>query len=310
VAPSPAAELSAPERRAFWSGYQPGFRAAESPVGTREFFAEVSAKRYVLEPHIPEIVDFERWRGCAVLEAGCGIGTDGARFAVAGADYTGLDFSRSATALARRRFELERLPGRFVAGSVTALPFEDDMFDLVFSHGVIHHLPDTEAAVREFHRVLKPGGTVVVMLYHRHSLNYHVTIMLLRRAAVGLLLVPKASSVVARLTGEPEEVVAGHRQLLTTHGLRYLSDRDLFLSHNTDGPGNPLSKVYSRAEAARLFAPFGNVTTEVRFLNLRLYPGGSRLSTTRLARKLERRVGWHLYVRGQKAPVAHQLDRP
>jgi SAM-dependent methyltransferase len=301
VTPSATAELRADQRRDFWSGYQPGFRVAQSPVGTEEFFAEVTAKRYALEPHIPEVVEFERWRGCAVLEAGCGIGTDGARFAAAGADYTGLDFSPSAFALAQRRFELERLPGRFVAGSVTALPFEDDTFDLVFSHGVIHHLPDTEAAVQEFHRVVKPGGTVVVMLYHRHSLNYHVTIMLLRRAAIALLLVPKAPPVVARLTGEREEVLSGHRRLLSTHGLRYLRDRELFLSHNTDGPGNPLSKVYSRAEAQRLFAPFESTATEVRYLNLRLYPGGSRLSATRAARMLERRVGWHLYVRGQKA---------
>lgn len=300
MAPTPSAGVPIAERRAFWSDYQPGFRSATSPAGTKEFFDEVASQRYALEPHIPEVVRFERWRGRAVLEAGCGIGTDGARFAAAGANYTGVDFSPSAFALARRRFELEGLPGRFVAGSATALPFEDDTFDLVFSHGVIHHLPDTDAAVREFHRVLKPGGTVVAMVYHRHSLNYHVTIMLLRRAAVGLLLVPTALPVVARLTGEREEILRGHKRLLSTHGLRYLRQRDLFLSHNTDGPGNPLSKVYSRAEAVRLFASFVNVTTEVRYLNLRLYPGGLRLSRTGLARALERRVGWHLYVQGTK----------
>ena len=300
VAPSPPTELSAAERRAFWSDYQPGFRAATAPVGTREFFEEVSAKRYALEPHISEIIAFDRWRGRAILEAGCGIGTDGARFAAAGADYTGLDFSPAAFALAKRRFELEQLPGRFVAGSATALPFEDNTFDLVFSHGVIHHLPDTDVAVREFHRVLKPGGTVVAMVYHRHSLNYHVSIMLVRRAAIGILLLPKALPVAAHLTGEREETLAGHRRLLSTLGFRYLRDRDLFLSHNTDGPGNPLSKVYSTAEAERLFAPFVNVTTEVRYLNLRLYPGGSAFSRTRAAQALERRVGWHLYVRGTK----------
>ena len=292
--------MTAAERRAFWSDYQPGFRAAAALVGTSEFFDEVSVKRYALEPHISDLVAFDGWQGRAILEAGCGIGTDGARFAAGCANYTGLDFSPAALALAQRRFELERLPGRFVAGSATALPFEDNTFDLVFSHGVIHHLPDTDVAVREFHRVLKPGGTVVAMVYHRQSLNYHVTIMLVRRAAIGMLLLPKAPPVVARLTGEREEVLAGHRRLLSTRGFRYLRDRDLFLSHNTDGPGNPLSKVYSRAEAERLFAPFVNVTTEVRYLNLRLYPGGLALSRTRIALALERRVGWHLYVRGTK----------
>jgi len=41
-----------------------------------------------------------------------------------------------------------------------ALPFEDDSFDLVFGHAVLHHLPDLDGAFREFRRVLRPGGVV------------------------------------------------------------------------------------------------------------------------------------------------------
>jgi hypothetical protein len=105
---------------------------------------------------------------------------------------------------------------------------------------------------------------------------------------------------VARVTGEDVALLDQHRQLLERHGLRYLTDSALFLSNNTDGPGNPLSKVYSREEAARLFRRFGSVGTSVRFLNLRLYPGGERLAATAPARRLERRLGWHLYVRATK----------
>jgi SAM-dependent methyltransferase len=46
------------------------------------------------------------------------------------------------------------------ACEATALPFEDDTFDLVFGHAVLHHLPDLDAAFREFRRVLRPGGAV------------------------------------------------------------------------------------------------------------------------------------------------------
>jgi ubiquinone/menaquinone biosynthesis C-methylase UbiE len=302
-----------PERR-FWTEYQPGFRAARSPVGTRAFFEEVTAQRSIREPHIPDVVGFHRWAGRTVLEAGCGIGTDGARFAAAGARYTGLDFSTSALDLARTRFRLDGFPGRFVQGSVTALPFATGTFDLVFSHGVVHHVRDTEAAIREFHRVLKPGGTALVMVYHRRSFNY-LTIMVLRRALVLLLLLPGAVRLVSKLTGESEEVLAGHRVLLSEHGLRYILDGSLFLSHNTDGPGNPLSKVYSRREADRVFgALFPGVTTDVRYLNLRLYPGGARLERTVLARRLERRFGWHLYVEARKqratGPVAEVATMP
>ena len=284
----------------FWSDNQPGFRFSSQPVGSPGFFADVEAHRYGLEPHVPEVVGFRAWRDRDVLEAGCGIATDGLQFARAGARYTGYDQSASALALARRRFQLEGREARFQQGSVTQLPFEDESFDLVFSHGVIHHLPDTAGAVREFRRVLRPGGTALVMLYHRRSLNYYVNILGIRRALAGALLLPRVPELVARATGERQEVLGGHRALLREHGLRYLTDTGLFLSNNTDGPGNPLSKVYSSAEARALFTGFEDVRTTVRFLNLRVVPGGDRVSATAVARRAERRLGWHLYVAGRK----------
>ncbi len=47
-----------------------------------------------------------------------------------------------------------------VATDAASLPFEDEAFDLVFGHAVLHHLPDLDRAFAEFHRVLKPGGTL------------------------------------------------------------------------------------------------------------------------------------------------------
>jgi SAM-dependent methyltransferase len=290
------------QRPEFWAAYQPGFRFSRHPVGTAPFFAEVEAHRYALEPHIREIVRFERWTGSDVLEAGCGIATDGVAFARAGARYTGVDQSETALTLASRRFEAEKLEGRFERASVTALPFADSTFDLVYSHGVIHHVADTQRAVDEFRRVLRPGGTALVMVYHRDSLNYRFNIMVIRRALGALLAVPGSAAAIASVTGEPREVLEGHRRLLHEHGVAYLTDRQLFLSNNTDGPGNPLSKVFSRAEARALFAGFDRIQVAVRYLNLRLFPGGDRLAATETARRLERRWGWHLYLKGVKPP--------
>ena len=285
------------DRNRFWSEHQPGFRFSAREVGSPEFFAEVEAHRYALEPAIPEMAAFEQWSGKRVLEAGCGIGTDGINFARAGARYTGVDFSDVAVSVARDRFAEAGCAGDFVQASITDLPFEDASFDLVYSNGVIHHLPETERAVAEFHRVLRPGGRAVVMVYHRDSLNHRFTIMTLRRALAGLLMVPGVPETVARITGERGDVLLGQRELLRLHGLRYLRDRELFLSNNTDGPGNPLSKVYSRDEGRRLFGAFSRVSTAVRFLNLRIYPGGDRIAATTPAQELERRIGWHLWIR-------------
>ena len=259
-------------------------------------YDEVERERYILEPDILELAAFESWRDRDVLEAGCGIATDGAQFARAGARYTGVDFSPTALRLARERFEKYGLAGRFEPASLAELPFEDGSFDLVYSMGVVHHIPDAAAVVAEFHRVLRPGGRAIVMLYHRDSFNYRFTILGLRRALVVMLLLPRGVERVARLTGEPREVLDGHRELLHEHGRRYLADRQLFLSNNTDGPGNPLSNVYSRAEAERLFHAFAQVRTTVRFLHLRSYPGGRRISHTKPATVLGNRWGWHLWV--------------
>lgn len=285
-------------RRSFWTGYQPGTRGARAPLGSHAFFSDVEADRYALEPDIPELVGFPRWADRDVLEAGCGIGTDAVQFVRAGARYTGVDFSPTALELARQRPELAGAD--LVHASVVQLPFADATFDLVYSNGVIHHVPETQRAIHEFHRLLRPGGTAIVMVYHRSSLNFYASIMVVRRALAGLLLLPEADRVVARVTGEPLDVLRGHRDLLARHGRRYLTDAALFLSHNTDGPGNPLSKVYSREGMRRAFADFEQVRTDVRFLNLRAYPLGERLERFSAVRRLGRRMGWHLWVTATK----------
>lgn len=296
----PSARPAREEQRDFWTEHQPGFRFTDAAIGTPEFYREVEEHRYRLEPAVPTLARFFNWSGKDVLDAGCGIATDGINFARAGASYTGIDFSPSALSLAERRFNLEGKSGRFVAGSIVELPFDDGAFDLVYSNGVIHHLQETEQAVSEMHRVLRPGGVAIVMVYHRDSLNYRFTVMLLRRALVGLLLVPGMATVAARVTGERSSVLEGQRNLLQAHGLRYLLDRQLFLSNNTDGPGNPLSKVYSRRDAYELFSAFRDVRLNTRFLNLRIYPGGDVVARMRPARKLEQHIGWHLWIEAYK----------
>jgi SAM-dependent methyltransferase len=289
--------------RAFWSDRPPGLKWLDGPAGapaSRERYQAVRATRYALEPHLEELAGFGRHQGQVVAEVGCGIGTDGTRFAEGGARYVGVDASAVAVRTARQTFDLLGLDGAVVMGDATALPLGTGTVDFAWSNGVLHHVPDTGAAVAELHRVLRPGGQCLVMLYHRSSLNYRLNLLVLRRFGALALLLPGSARVVSRLTGEPVATLEGHRELLRRHGLRYLTDRRLFLSNNTDGPGNPLSKVFSAAEARRLFAAFAQVETEVRHLNLRTVPLLGRLLGARLAAALARRWGWHLYVRATR----------
>jgi len=285
--------------RAFWSDNPPGVKWLTGHESRRldlESHQAIRSTRYGLEPHLEELAEFCEHKAETVVEIGCGVGTDGSRFLEGGADYIGIDASYVSVQTAFGVFRLLNLPGKLTCGDATTLPMRSESADFVYSNGVLHHVPDTARAVREIHRILRPGGRCVVMLYHSSSFNYRVNILLVRRLGALLLPLPGATKLVSRITGEDPAVLVGHKELLRHHGLSYLTDTSLFLSNNTDGPGNPLSKVFSRKQVRELFSNFTEVRTEVRFLNLRLLPGLDRLLGKRLKERLERQWGWHLYV--------------
>lgn len=65
----------------YWDRRPCNIRHSSQPIGTRDYFDEVEARKYLVEPHIPEFAQFRRWDGKKVLEVGCGIGTDTINFA-------------------------------------------------------------------------------------------------------------------------------------------------------------------------------------------------------------------------------------
>jgi SAM-dependent methyltransferase len=285
--------------RAFWQAHPCGTKFADAEPGSRLFFERVEEHRYRTEWHIPAAADFAGARGLSVLEIGCGLGTDGAQFARAGANYTGVDLTEAAVELARRRFELFDLPGMFRTADAENLDFADDTFDLVYSHGVLHHTPDTERAVREVHRVLKPGGRAVVMLYHRDSYNYRFNIRLFRRAGAHLLKSEAGLKLAHTLTHEPVESLREHARFIKEDTESYLAPGE-FLSQNTDGAGNPLARVYSRREARELFGDFSRVELRTHFLNKRWLPVVGNLLPRGLEARLAARWGWHLWIYATK----------
>ena len=284
--------------RSFWQENPCGTKFADAPPGSRRFYELVEEHRYKKEWHIPEAGGFASAKDLSVLEVGCGLGTDGAQFAKAGANYTGIDLTDAAVDLARRRFELFDLPGTFRVADAERLDFPDNSFDIVYSHGVLHHTPDTAAAVREIHRVLRPGGKAVVMLYHRDSYNYRVNISVLRRAGVNLLKWNSGVKLVNLLTGEAEDSLREHARRLKAQS-DYLSSEE-FLSRNTDGAGNPLARVYSRAEARALFKDFAHVELRTYFLNKRWLPLLGPILPRSLESQLAARWGWHLWIYATK----------
>lgn len=284
--------------RSFWQEHPCGTKFADAPPGSRRFYELVEEHRYSKEWHIPIAAGFSDAKDLNVLEIGCGLGTDGAQFAKAGAHYTGVDLTEAAIELAQKRFDLFNLPGSFRVADAEALDFPDNTFDLVYSHGVLHHTPDTAGSIKEVHRVLKPGGRAVVMLYHRDSYNYRVNISMLRRAGVHLLRWRAGVTLVHLLTGESKEALREHSQRLKSERA-YLSS-DEFLSQNTDGAGNPLARVYSRQEARELFKDFSKVELRIHFLNKKWLPILGPLLPRSVESKMASRWGWHLWIYATK----------
>jgi ubiquinone/menaquinone biosynthesis C-methylase UbiE len=290
-------ELDINSVRAFWDE-KPCQADLSQAEDRRRYFEEISQRRYGRrEWHIPIVAKFGSFRGKDVLEIGCGIATDGLEFARHGANYIGTDLTPHGIELARERFQLFGVPGRFaVANAEERIPLPDASVDHVYSFGVIHHAPAPERIIREMHRVLRPGGTFTVMLYNRNSINYYVEIMFLRKIFRWCLLPSFMPRTIAAVTGFDRWKLEGHRR----HLKRKLT-HEQWVSMNTDGPFNPLARVYNRREAAELFRPFSNVRQEVWEFNIDHWPFLRAVMPESLARSIGRRWGWHRMIYGQKA---------
>ena len=296
--------------RAFWETEACGTHFVTRARNDEEFFNSYREFRYRTEWHIPAFVGSVDVAGREVLEIGCGNGTDGVLFATAGARYTGVDLTPEAVDATRRHFAVAGLDGYLRIENCEHLSFADKSFDVVYSFGVLHHTPHPATAVREVYRVLKPGGTALVMLYHRRSFNYYVRILGWMRARLLVRILSRAGSwhldrvklAALGLRGlrgnSSPQVWDIHYANFLRDGWAYLKAQN-FVHHATDGPECPCAFVYTRSEAARLFMYFRRVEMTLAHLPLNKYPL-ARWLPRGVERFLAGRIGWHLLIRASK----------
>lgn len=158
------------EIQRYWNHRIHDLEMTDEPVGTLAFFDDLDEYRFDKLRYLPELVDFSGFRGKQLIEIGCGIGTDLVRFARGGARVTGVDLAPTAIDLARKNLALHGVTAEDLrVANGEALPYPDASFDVVYGHGVVQYTADAPQLIRECHRVLRPGGTAIFMVYNRVS---------------------------------------------------------------------------------------------------------------------------------------------
>jgi 2-polyprenyl-3-methyl-5-hydroxy-6-metoxy-1,4-benzoquinol methylase len=273
-------EKSIADVQRYWDARPCNIRHSTKPVGSREYFDEVEARKYFVEPHISAFAEFDRWRGKRVLEVGCGIGTDSINFARAGANLTAVELSGESLRIAAERADVMDVAHRirFIQANAEELTsaLDDEPYDLVYSFGVIHHTPRPEKALAEMRALLAPRGTLKLMIYHRRSWKVFWIV-----AAQG-------------------------------HG-RFWKTDELVAEHSEAETGCPVTFSYTRGEARDLVERGGfrvedlhvdhvfpyriRDYVEYRYVKEPYF----RWMPDQLFRAFERRFGWHLLVTAEAA---------
>jgi ubiquinone/menaquinone biosynthesis C-methylase UbiE len=261
--------------RRYWDARPCNIRHSPKPVGSREYFDDVEARKYFVEPHIPSFAEFERWAGKRVLEVGCGLGTDSINFARAGAHLTAVDLSSESLRIAAQRADVMGVADniRFVHANAEELTatVTDEPYDLVYSFGVVHHTPRPERALAEMRTLTATGGSLRLMVYNRRSW--------------------KVASIVVR----------------QGHG-RFWRTKEFVAEHSEAQTGCPVTYTYTRREARELVERSGFQVDDVRVDHVFPYRIRDyveyryvtepyfRWVPDPLFRAFERRFGWHLLV--------------
>ena len=274
-------ETSIDRVRDYWNSRPCNLRHSPAPVGSREYFDQVEARKYLVESHIPGFADYPRWAGRRVLEIGCGLGTETMNFARAGARVTAVDLSSRSLELARQRAEVFGLQDRitFIEADAERLAefVEPSPYDLVYSFGVIHHTPHPGRALEQIRRHFAgPDTTFKMMVYYRWAWK------------VLAILVREAHGAFWKL----DEAVARNSEAQT---------------------GCPVTYTYTRRSVRELLEHSGFTVEEVfvdhifpyrvpdyvKYRYVKAFP--FNVLPGPAMRALERRLGWHLCVTSRLA---------
>lgn len=237
-----------------------------------EYFDNIRHSRYeITDRWMKKTIDFDMAHDKKLLEIGHGIGSDLLTFAEHGAEVYGVDITPKHHQMAKKNFELHHKTADLRLCDAAHLPFPDHFFDVVYSCGVLHHTPDTIRCIGEAYRVLKPGGTFILALYHTYSVFLIAGVLLRHGLSQGKLF------------------KLGYKGLLST------------IEHGADGINiKPLVKTYSKNQVALMLSDFSDVTLKIAHLDRRQFSFLGKIIPQKIINFLEPYLGWYVVAFAQK----------
>lgn len=212
----------------YWEISPPGPAFVDFEEEEIGFFKAIAQDRYEKIPEILTEIGYGLVPGMRVLEIGCGAGTDSEQLIKAGAELVAVDLTKKAVNLTQKRLQGISGNWKVMRADARQLPFEDGMFDQVYSHGVLHHVPEMEACIAEAYRVLKPGGMAKIALYHHDSLYrfYHIL----------------------------------YKRGVLERGFETMTKEEILSFYSESREGCPYTRFIRQSEVASLFNQFSSVT--------------------------------------------------
>lgn len=257
-----------------WHGeipFEPGSPEHLAEV-ERRFLAEAWFAQEPAGPPFSGLIPYADLQGKDVLEIGCGTGVHARLLAAAGARLTAVDLTPTAVELTRRRLALAGLEADVREADAEALPFGDASFDFIWSWGVVHHSESTDRVLAEIARVLRPGGRLALMVYHRSSITFWVDYVLYRGVVRGGLLRETPDELANRWS---DGVIARH--------------------YTRSGLTQALAPWFENV-GTRVMGQMSEATPLPRALRRRIAP----LVPRALQHALLRRFGWFLYATARR----------
>lgn len=277
--------------QSFWGDvYQTAYAEHDAELDLESLDAALDdlEDMFHLRGHLAVVeIDLTSLQDKKLLEVGSGAGGHSALFARHGAKVTSVDITFQRTQATRTKLALigdTAGAGQASQADAELLPFPADTFDIVYSNGVLHHTDDTVQAINEVHRVLKPGGRAVIMLYCKSSIHYWFTLLL----CVGIL---------------KGGLLRGHDWL--GHATEWIGP-----AHQTSI--NPITKCYFAGGIRRLFQNFADVELRKSDFSAGNIPKLGRLVRRWQSKRYGSHPGGHLVYGGPwliTSPIEQQVGR-